>query len=73
MGSATTPTPSGLLQRRLAAGLTQEQLGVAAGVTAKTIASIERGFSRPQRTTLEAIARALGCDADDLTGEQVAA
>jgi transcriptional regulator with XRE-family HTH domain len=49
-----------LLARRLAAGLTQEQLGVAAGVTAKTIASIERGLAtRPQRTTLEAIDRAL--------------
>lgn len=70
MGSADTSEQRTLQARRLAAGLTQEQLGVRAGVTAKTIASIERGYSRPQRTTLQAIARVLGCKVDDLIDEE---
>lgn len=56
-------------------GLTQEQLAVAAGVTAKTVANIENGRSAiPLKGTLRLLADALGVEPDDLTEpEQVAA
>lgn len=54
MGSSTTD----IRERRIQAGLTQEQLAVYAGTTAKTVASVERGASA-QRTTLAAIEAAL--------------
>lgn len=69
MGGAETV----LEARRREAGLTREQLAVAAGVTAKTIYSIEHGHSRPQRTTLQAIARALGCSPEDLDEQRIPA
>jgi transcriptional regulator with XRE-family HTH domain len=68
-----TASPHPLLAARLRAGLTQEQLGVRAGTTAKTVASIERGYQMPQRTTAAAIAAALGLDADDLFEKEEAA
>lgn len=47
--------------RRLAAGLTQVDLAVRAGVGVRTVRDLERGrSSRPQRTTVELLASALG-------------
>ncbi|SCG72409.1 ATP-binding protein [Micromonospora rifamycinica] len=57
------PTPIGELVRshRLAAGLTQADLAQRAGVGVRTIRDLERGRAhRPQRTTAELLAGALG-------------
>ena len=69
MGS-TTASP--LRKARLSAGLTQEQLAVAAGVTAKTVASVERGGNAHNGTWL-LLANALGCEVDALYPEEAAA
>ncbi len=71
MGTAT----SELTRRRKANRLTQEQLAVKAGLTARTIREIEKGRVEPLFSTQEAIAQALACHPDDIfpTGERVAA
>jgi tetratricopeptide (TPR) repeat protein/transcriptional regulator with XRE-family HTH domain len=57
----------GLVRKyRLAAGLTQEELAALAGLDVRTISDIERGrTTRPRRSTLDLLARAL--DRDDLS------
>jgi predicted ATPase len=51
---------------RTSRGLSQEQLGVAAGVSVRAIGDLERGATRrPQGRTIDALAAALG-----LTGEE---
>ncbi|MGW1978969.1 ATP-binding protein [Streptomyces sp. NPDC001889] len=51
---------------RSAAGRSQEELALAAGLSVRALANLERGRTRgPQRRTVEALARALGLDADD--------
>ncbi|SCL23003.1 Predicted ATPase [Micromonospora nigra] len=53
--------PDLLRQHRLAAGLTQAELAAQAGVGVRTLRDLERGRSaRPQRTTVELLAGALG-------------
>jgi len=55
-----------LLKHRRAAGLTQEELATAAGVSARTLSNLERGHARAaQPRSAEALGDALG-----LTGEQ---
>ncbi|GFJ90543.1 hypothetical protein Prum_041850 [Phytohabitans rumicis] len=54
-----------LRARRRAAGLTQAELAGRAGVGVRTVRDLERGRSRPQRTTVELLAKALG-----LTGRE---
>lgn len=50
-----------LRRRRLAAGLTQVDLAARAGVGVRTVRDLERGrSSRPQRTTVELLAGAIG-------------
>ncbi|WP_345512216.1 ATP-binding protein [Phytohabitans houttuyneae] len=49
-----------LRAKRLAAGLTQAELAGRAGVGIRTVRDLERGRSRPQRTTMELLAKALG-------------
>ena len=59
------PSPAKLLRdARLAAGLTQEQLAVRAGVTQPTIAALERAGSNPR---FETIRRTLLATGHDLT------
>ncbi|MGI5355890.1 helix-turn-helix domain-containing protein [Streptomyces sp. CA-252508] len=63
-----TPVTDGFGERlralRSAAGLSQEALGHAAGVSVRALSDLERGRSRgPQRRTVEALAAALGLDA----------
>jgi len=59
-----TPDLSALVRvYRRRRGLTQEGLAERAGVSADTVASIERGRSRAYRPTLDALADALGLDA----------
>ncbi|GAA4846045.1 ATP-binding protein [Kitasatospora terrestris] len=55
-----------LLELRAAAGLSQEELAHAAGVSVRALADLERGRTRgPQRRTVQALAEALRLDAAD--------
>ncbi|MER6916944.1 tetratricopeptide repeat protein [Streptomyces sp. NPDC000594] len=64
----TSRPPAGHFGRRLRelrteAGLSQEELANASGVTSRTVADLERGRTRgPQRRTVQALATALGLD-----------
>lgn len=69
MGSATGHP---LRKARQEAGLTQEQLAVHAGITAKTVANIERGGNAHPGTLL-LLANALGCEVETLSGLEKAA
>ncbi|MFC0029688.1 helix-turn-helix domain-containing protein [Micromonospora chaiyaphumensis] len=56
-----TPLPDLLRGHRLAAGLTQAELATRAGVGVRTVRDLERGrATRPQRTTVDLLADALG-------------
>ncbi|MEU8259622.1 helix-turn-helix domain-containing protein [Micromonospora sp. NPDC048999] len=60
-----TPLPDLLRGHRLAAGLTQAELAGRAGVGVRTVRDLERGRSaRPQRTTVDLLADALGLAGD---------
>ncbi|MEB3964849.1 helix-turn-helix domain-containing protein [Streptomyces kunmingensis] len=62
--------------RRLRTGtaLSQEALSHAAGVSVRALADMERGRTRgPQRRTVQALAEALGLDADEAAGLEEAA
>ncbi|MFJ9792460.1 helix-turn-helix domain-containing protein [Streptomyces globosus] len=66
MGTGT-PATGGfaalLLRLRAEAGLSQEELAHAAGVSVRALSYMERGHSRgPQRRTVQALAAALGLD-----------
>ncbi|MEV3869928.1 helix-turn-helix domain-containing protein [Streptomyces sp. NPDC049906] len=73
---STTPDGFGprLRALRLAAGLSQEQLAHAAGVSVRALTYMERGRTRgPQRRTVEALAEALGLNEDDARSLETAA
>jgi ribosome-binding protein aMBF1 (putative translation factor) len=53
-----------LLQQRLAAGLTQQQLAVASGIAQADISRIERGQINPTAATLETLGAPLGVTLD---------
>jgi ribosome-binding protein aMBF1 (putative translation factor) len=53
-----------LLQQRLSAGLTQQQLASASGVGQADISRIEHGQANPTADTLSALARPLGVTLD---------
>ena len=52
--------------RRLAAGMSQPELGRGARVTGKFIGLIERGTSNPSLVTMAFVADALGCELAEL-------
>lgn len=62
---------SRLLQQRVAAGLTQQQLAQASGVAQADISRIERGQSNPTTETLEALGKPLGVTLDLVIASKV--
>ena len=62
-----------LKSARLAAGLTQRELGDRAGVSQSLVALIERGVREPGRNALRGLAEALGTTVSWLLGENIAA
>jgi transcriptional regulator with XRE-family HTH domain len=58
-----------IAQLRKQAGLTQQELGPAAGLHGQTISDLERGVNTPVLTTLVAIAQALGIPLSELVDE----
>lgn len=58
-----------LRRLRLAAELTQEQLGLESGVQRNFISLIETGQNQPTITTIFKLATALGMKASELVGE----
>ncbi|MFN8131160.1 MAG: helix-turn-helix transcriptional regulator [Solirubrobacteraceae bacterium] len=64
------PAADGDALRRIrqAKGISIELLAVCAGVSSATVRRIEAGQGRPHRTTVEALAAALGRPASDLYG-----
>lgn len=57
---------SKIRDRRLALGLTQEQLSFVTGLRPNHISMIETGRKAPTVATLKRIAKALDCKLDDL-------
>jgi ribosome-binding protein aMBF1 (putative translation factor) len=53
-----------ILQQRLAAGVTQQELASASGIAQSDISRVERGQSNPTAETLEALAGPLGVTVD---------
>jgi len=70
MGSVADAIGARVRTRRVAAGLSQEQLGVAAGVAGRTVARVEAAEDTTLGT-LVAIADALGVTLADLVDDRV--
>jgi transcriptional regulator with XRE-family HTH domain len=68
-GEFELPFGAALRRLRLAAGMTQEQLGLEAGVQRNFISLIETGQNQPTITTIARLARALGMRASELVAE----
>lgn len=55
---------------RATAGMTQQQLAVAAGLAVSNVAQIEQGkIPDPRLSTLRALAKAMGVTVSDLAGD----
>ena len=63
------PFGAALRRVRLAAGLTQEGLGLEAGVERNFVSLIELGHNQPTISTIAKLARALGMKASELVAE----
>ncbi|WP_326550293.1 helix-turn-helix domain-containing protein [Micromonospora sp. NBC_01813] len=59
-GQEPTDLPSLLVTLRRSAGLTQERLAEAAGLSSRTVGNVERGRVVPDRLTIDRIATVLG-------------
>ena len=68
-GDFELPFGAALRRMRLAAGLSQEQLGLEADVQRNFISLIELGHNQPTITTVAKLARALGMRASELVAE----
>ena len=68
-GDYELPFGAALRRLRLAAGMTQEQLGLEAGVQRNFISLIELGQNQPTIGTILKLARALGLKASELVAE----
>ena len=59
---------------RMSAGLTQQRLAAAAGVSFQTVRNIEQGrVSSPSVNVVNRLANALGCTIDELVNTETAA
>lgn len=67
--SVELPFGAALRRMRLAAGMTQEQLGLEAGVQRNFISLIELGQNQPTIGTIAKLAKALGLKASELVAE----
>ena len=63
------PIGDAVRRLRLAAGLSQEELGLEAGVQRNFISLIELGRNQPTISTIAKLARALGMKASELVAE----
>lgn len=52
--------------KRIEKGLTQKELADMVGLAKNTLCAYEIGFRHPKKSTLEKIARSLGCRIEDL-------
>lgn len=68
-GNFELPFGAALRRLRLAAGMSQEQLGLEAGVQRNFISLIETGQNQPTISTIVKLARALGMKASELVAE----
>lgn len=68
-GDYELPFGAALRRLRLAAGLSQEQLGLEADVQRNFISLIELGQNQPTISTISKLARALGLKASELVAE----
>jgi transcriptional regulator with XRE-family HTH domain len=68
-GDYELPFGAALRRLRLAAGMTQEQLGLEAGVQRNFISLIETGQNQPTISTIAKLARALGMPASALVAQ----
>lgn len=68
-GDFELPFGAALRRLRVAAGLTQEQLGLESGVQRNFISLIETGQNQPTIGTIARLARALGMRASELVAE----
>ena len=57
-------------QKRLEAGLSQEQLALKIGVFQSTVSAWEKGKSTPQPKNLKKIAEACGCTVADVLKQE---
>lgn len=69
LGVHELPFGAALRRVRLAAGMSQEQLGLEAGVQRNFISLLETGQNQPTIGTISKLARALGMKASELVAE----
>lgn len=69
LGGYELPFGAALRRLRRAAGMSQEQLGLEAGVQRNFISLIETGQNQPTINTITRLARALGMKASELVAE----
>lgn len=63
-GQVVSPWSARVAAARKRAGLTQEALAEAAGVSVGTVKNIEHGATKPQKAKLDAVKMVLGLDRD---------
>ena len=68
-GHFELPFGAALRRVRLAAGMSQEQLGLESGVQRNFISLIETGQNQPTISTIVRLSRALGMKASELVAE----
>ena len=61
---------NGLKERRIKAGLTQQEVGDRVGVGTSTVGMWESGANQPRASTLISLAKLFGCTVDELLGDE---
>lgn len=52
--------------KRIEKGLTQKDIADMVGIAKNTLSAYEIGFRHPKKSTLEKIARSIGCEIEEL-------